>query len=314
MPVFRKHGFTLIELSIVLVIIGLIVGGIMVGRDLIAAAAVRAQVSQIETYKTAANTFRTKYGYLPGDIPAAPAAGFGFVARGTGPGQGDGNDILEGNVCTGAGCNAGTLEGRGEVITFWMDLSSAGLIEGTFNSGSSTVAYNFTSTSSPSLSDVFPQGKIGQNTYLLAFSGGAFNPPWSNWKTNGFNYIELQTIGNNMNSGWALAPDVGVNVGLTTQQAQNIDIKVDDGYPQTGNVLAQMIWNQVVWAAANSQIGASVGGNAATGVVGTPTTASVAGSANTCYDNRSTTGQPQQYSTQLNNGNNKTCALAFRFQ
>jgi prepilin-type N-terminal cleavage/methylation domain-containing protein len=64
-----KHGFTLIELSIVLVIIGLIVGGILVGRDLISAAAVRAQISQIERYHTAANTFRTKYAYLPGDIP-----------------------------------------------------------------------------------------------------------------------------------------------------------------------------------------------------------------------------------------------------
>lgn len=44
----NQSGFTLIELSIVLVIIGLIVGGVLVGRDLIKAAEVRAQVSQIE--------------------------------------------------------------------------------------------------------------------------------------------------------------------------------------------------------------------------------------------------------------------------
>jgi len=41
-------GFTLIELSIVLVIIGLIVGGVLVGHDLIRAAGVRATISQVE--------------------------------------------------------------------------------------------------------------------------------------------------------------------------------------------------------------------------------------------------------------------------
>ena len=58
----KSAGFTLIELSIVLVIIGLIIGGVLVGRDLIAAAQVRAQISQIEKYQTAVNTFRGKYG------------------------------------------------------------------------------------------------------------------------------------------------------------------------------------------------------------------------------------------------------------
>jgi prepilin-type N-terminal cleavage/methylation domain-containing protein len=89
------NGFTLIELSIVLVIIGLIVGGVLVGQNLIDAAAVRAQISQIEKYNTAANTFRGKYGYLPGDIPNPYAAQFGFLPRGTYKGQGDGNGVIQ---------------------------------------------------------------------------------------------------------------------------------------------------------------------------------------------------------------------------
>jgi prepilin-type N-terminal cleavage/methylation domain-containing protein len=60
-------AFTLIEMSIVLVIIGLIVGGVLVGQSLISAAAVRAQISQIERYQTAVNAFRDKYSGLPGD-------------------------------------------------------------------------------------------------------------------------------------------------------------------------------------------------------------------------------------------------------
>jgi hypothetical protein len=78
-------------MSIVLVIIGLLVGGILVGQDLIRAAEARAQITQIEKYNSAVNTFRGKYGYLPGDINAATATQFGFVPRGYIDGEGDGN-------------------------------------------------------------------------------------------------------------------------------------------------------------------------------------------------------------------------------
>ena len=50
----NTSGFTLIEMAIVLVVIGLVVGGGVVGRDLIKAAAMRAQITQIEKYNTAA--------------------------------------------------------------------------------------------------------------------------------------------------------------------------------------------------------------------------------------------------------------------
>src|SRR5579884_85366 len=82
-------GFTLIELSIVLVIIGLIIAGILTGRDLIDAAAQRAQITQIERYNTAVRTFQNKYGYIPGDIPDPYASSFSFIARGQYIGEGD---------------------------------------------------------------------------------------------------------------------------------------------------------------------------------------------------------------------------------
>jgi prepilin-type N-terminal cleavage/methylation domain-containing protein len=50
----RQDGFTLIEMAVVLVIIGLIVGGVLVGQDLIRSAGERAQITQIEKFNQAA--------------------------------------------------------------------------------------------------------------------------------------------------------------------------------------------------------------------------------------------------------------------
>jgi len=113
----KRAGFTLIELSIVLII----VVGILVGHDLIRAAVVRAQLSQIEKYNTAVNTFYGKYGALPGDIPGTAASGFGFAKRGTGAGiggLGDSNGSIEGqgNCATGTDVNGGYVSAGEPVI------------------------------------------------------------------------------------------------------------------------------------------------------------------------------------------------------
>jgi hypothetical protein len=106
-----------------------------VGQDLIKAATIQAQITQIQKFNTAANTFMAKYGYLPGDMPNPPAVGLGFVARAGAPGQGDGNGIIQSTQCNGFSPQAG-MEYMGESPVFWVDLSSAGLIEGTFNTPS----------------------------------------------------------------------------------------------------------------------------------------------------------------------------------
>lgn len=66
-----RYGFTLIELSMVLVIIGLIVGGVVAGKALIQQAEIRAAVSQLQKFETAYRTFQVKYGCIIGDCPYA---------------------------------------------------------------------------------------------------------------------------------------------------------------------------------------------------------------------------------------------------
>ena len=176
----RAAGFTLIELSVVLVIIGLIVGGVLVGQDLIKAAQLRAQITQTEQFNTAVNAFVAKCGGLPGDINAQGAAACGLQPRGQYQGEGDGNGLIEGAM------NSGYCQfclGGGETAVFWVDLSTAGLIDGSFSqaidSGNSyvqpTAWVTPTSTSYHTIDAYMPVAKLGQGNYIYAYSENANN-------------------------------------------------------------------------------------------------------------------------------------------
>lgn len=309
----QQAAFTLLEMAVVLVIIGLIVGGVLVGQDLIKAAQVRAEISQIEKYNTAANAFRGKFGYLPGDLPAAPALRFGFAARGTAPGEGDGNGIIQGigNPSSAAMGNSQT----GEPLMFWVDLSTAGLIDGGFNTATPTTTYSgltLTSTSTPSMTQLLPPAKIAPNaTYVYVWSGG-YGLCDSCGSGDGQNYF---SIGNTPDlSGWgpALLPEV-TSYNLSVAQAYNIDVKVDDGLPQSGRVLAFVPVDQYAfWTG-------STGGSAYT--LGASYTTATAGSNSSCFDNSTSSsgtpgvaGNAQHYSMEISNGAYTNCGLSFKMQ
>src|SRR5437016_3490712 len=61
-------GFTLVELAIVMIIIGLLIAGVLKGQALIANARVTATVAQNKAVEAAVSTFRDTYAGLPGDI------------------------------------------------------------------------------------------------------------------------------------------------------------------------------------------------------------------------------------------------------
>ncbi len=82
-------GFTLMELSIVLVIISLIVGGIIGGKALIRSAEIASVIREINSYKTYMNTFILQYDYMPGDLPNAREYWPGISEVDNGDGNGD---------------------------------------------------------------------------------------------------------------------------------------------------------------------------------------------------------------------------------
>ncbi|PIR34018.1 MAG: hypothetical protein COV36_01660 [Alphaproteobacteria bacterium CG11_big_fil_rev_8_21_14_0_20_44_7] len=114
-----KTGFTLVELSIVLVIIGLLIGGILVAQSLIDSAKVNKFIRDVQQYEIAAKSFKEVYRYWPGDVPNA----YDFFGAGCGT-----NDNHYSTGCNGDG--NGGLGGANyrEASMFWVQLSYSGMI------------------------------------------------------------------------------------------------------------------------------------------------------------------------------------------
>lgn len=140
----KQHsGFSLVELSIALVIIGLLVGGILGGRSLIRSAELQSITSEFQQYQSAVTAFTDLYKGMPGDLfnaqdiwgvrsPCSPSLPVGDAA---GVCNGDGNgkvyDKNLANPCTSNTFSSVWREGP----QFWTHLSRAGLIEGNYTGG-----------------------------------------------------------------------------------------------------------------------------------------------------------------------------------
>jgi len=117
-----SHGFTLIEIAIVLVIIGLLLGGVLKGQELITGARVRNLISQQDGIKAAFFGFQDRYRALPGDYASAstninctPACS-----------NGNGNGRIE------AAATPVNSSVTHEETLVWNHLTSAGFLNGSY--------------------------------------------------------------------------------------------------------------------------------------------------------------------------------------
>jgi prepilin-type N-terminal cleavage/methylation domain-containing protein len=114
----KQYGFSLVEVAIVLVIIGLALGSVLKGQELINSARVRNLAVQLDGVKLAYLGFQDRFHAFPGDLPTAAA-----------------NTLLPGSP---GGCTGGTACGNGriepdEIFVVWAHLSKSGFIIGAFN-------------------------------------------------------------------------------------------------------------------------------------------------------------------------------------
>ncbi|MGH8750798.1 MAG: prepilin-type N-terminal cleavage/methylation domain-containing protein [Burkholderiales bacterium] len=122
----RQSGFTLIEIAIVLVIIGLLLGGVLKGQELITSARVRNLIAQQDGVKAAFFGFQDRYRALPGDYPGVQAAANIPNVANTLGGNGDGQIL--------------NTAGAFEQTIAWTHLSHAGFLTGSFNMATATDA------------------------------------------------------------------------------------------------------------------------------------------------------------------------------
>jgi prepilin-type N-terminal cleavage/methylation domain-containing protein len=192
-----QSGFTLLELSIVLVIVGLIAGGLTVGTELIDAAKVRSLGSQLDQSKTAINVFKLKYQQWPGDMNNASAY---WPSCDPTPANcnGDRDNMIE--------------SGSNEDLRGWQELSLSGLVPESMT-GVTGGATKFV---------------LGQNTPATDFEGAGLWLRYYQFTSDNRAGNMLIVAGSETGTTLMEAPVI------SPHDASLVDAKVDDGIGLTG--------------------------------------------------------------------------------
>lgn len=207
-----QKGFTLIELSIVIVIIGLIVAGVVGGQTLVTQAKLRSVISDIDKYRVAINTFRLEYNALPGDLSNAESY---FGAANTN--NGNGNRQI----------NYYTSPANNELLLLWQHLALADIIKGTYT-GAGDGTYN------QATQDVnVPLTFGGKNCF--GFRHGQIGAGWVTPRPAA--PAPFMIVGRASTDSNEVDKDC-VYSAFTTKHAFSIDQKIDDGLSHVGSIFS----------------------------------------------------------------------------
>ena len=200
----KNRGYTLIELSIVIVIISILTGGVFVFRSWQRSSQLKAIITEFYNYREAVTQFQETYGQLPGDLTTASS----FWPTCASPAT----------LCNGNGDGLITVGGgttQDESIRAWQMLYLAGFISQSMSGVHTTSGQNDIGVNVPASKLVGAGWYFDKN--LPSTGGGGVTT----------NFIVI----GGFTSGY-------VNVGrvLTPIQALSIDTKIDDGRAISGVV------------------------------------------------------------------------------
>jgi prepilin-type N-terminal cleavage/methylation domain-containing protein len=220
-------AFTLIELSIVLVIIGLFAGGILVGKDLIHAAEIRSQIKQFQEYEIAYNTFKIKYNCTVGDCQSATSIFGSTDSTGTAITNGNGNGRIDTANGTYANDGNSTWALSTEMWGAFQQLGLANLV-------------SFI-PKTPSI------GSIGGSHPTISLNNKAGFFFCADYNFIGGRFPDISAYRKGVNALWFVHASTGATTNLLSfddaggiflaSDLQQVDQKLDDGKPLSGKLI-----------------------------------------------------------------------------
>lgn len=215
---FSDRGFTLVELAIVLIVIGLVTGGILVGRDLIRTAGLRGDIAEFHRLDMAFNAFRVKYNCLAGDCVDASS----YLSGAT---NGNGDGWISTAWTSYALCGqVGYAES--ESASAFDSLARASMIKMSPTPGLSPVSSNGVWQAGVDLLAIPSHPDWGVIVVVACASAGSDNMPI------GHRYLVGGKGSSEAGSFETASP------AYSTADAFYIDNKTDDGRPLTGAVIS----------------------------------------------------------------------------
>lgn len=155
----RQSGFTLVEIAIVLVIIGLLLGGVLKGQEMIENGRIKSVVADMNGVAAAFNTYLDRYKAIPGDEATATMTARGWA----GAAGGNANGVL-------AITAAQTFTNGGEQASMWRALRGAGLIAGDPAAAATVAGLPRAGTGGLLGVTVSPYGLIGNSVCVSALN------------------------------------------------------------------------------------------------------------------------------------------------
>lgn len=196
----NKQGFTVVELAVVVVIIGLLISSVLVGQSMIRTSYQDSIISDLNSYKAAVNTFELNYGFKPGDMRNASDY-WGSTA------DGNGNGIVDSS----------------EPSRVWEQLSLSEIIKTPYSYAATiTIGTNFPITNFDGATFSYGDANFWSDSFFIERAGAG---------TNAFclNGDVLGDVDDVCPSPWGST--------FLVEDAMAVDLKIDDGVASSGKVI-----------------------------------------------------------------------------